>query len=105
MADCGVLLSFTDDQLDSWLDVSRASRCAGYVQGVYDVARWVLGPGGIGGDRTLMCPPNGVWVPELVPIVYEALQENPDRLHLSAGYLVFDALAEAFPCDENQPDE
>ncbi len=66
--------------------------CLGYVMGIEDAHDSLVG------TRPFYCLSAGVSKGQLELIVKKFLQENPEKLHLSAGTLVILALMEAFPC-------
>jgi hypothetical protein len=47
---------------------------------------------------TLVCPPIGVTVGQMVDVARKYLNENPDKLHYAAYTNVAIALMHAFPC-------
>jgi len=85
---------------EAWIhktDPSKASSCAGYVQGVSDAHSAFLYWETI--EKHYCLPAPGiVTVDQLSRIVTKHLQENPKDLHSMAGNLVLNALILAFPC-------
>jgi hypothetical protein len=46
----------------------------------------------------LLCPPDGVSNGQLVKVFVKYLDQHPEKLHLPAVQLVYDATNDAFPC-------
>jgi len=70
--------------------------CTGYIEGVDDsavtLAHWE-------GFAEYICPPEGVTSGQFRKVVVKHLNENPEKLHMTASSLVLKALSEAFPCE------
>ena len=62
--------------------------CIGYVVGVASVMEFV----------NALCLPARSTHAQAVLVVQKYLYEHPEKLHLNADELVFDALQQAFPC-------
>lgn len=72
---------------------SKASRCMGYVLGVYDDMMFVLQAQYGKGD----CTPNRITAGQITDIVIKYIRDNPQERHFSGALLVRVALFEAFP--------
>lgn len=72
---------------------SKASRCMGYILGVYDDMMVMLQLQ----YRREACAPSGVTAGQIVDIVTKYLRDNPQERHMPAPMLVRIALFEAFP--------
>ena len=74
----------------------KGNMCNGYIMGIVDshavLSAW-------DGTEMRFCLPESLVISQLVRIVTKHLQENPGKLHLSAGSLVSNALSLAFPCE------
>jgi hypothetical protein len=69
--------------------------CTGYVVSAVDTHEaWV----DWNEIEPYFCTPAGVTGRQLAQVVVKYLNENPEKLHLSAGSLVLNALGTAFPC-------
>ena len=60
---------------------------SGYITGVADTTAGII-----------WCPLSNVTIGQITKIVSKYLTNNPEKLHLSADYLVEEALKSAFPC-------
>jgi hypothetical protein len=75
----------------------KVGNCAGYVMAIADVM-----------DRDYYrrfderCLPAGVGSKQLEKVVVKWLDDNPATLHLSAQYLITNALIEGFGCDVSE---
>jgi Rap1a immunity proteins len=65
--------------------------CTGYIMGAVDA---VLGAG-----FHKVCIPNGVAQKQMRDVVTSWLDDHPEKRHLSAEFLVIEALKEKFPCN------
>lgn len=64
--------------------------CIGYVVGVASVMEFI----------NTLCLPDKSTHAQAVLVVQKYLYDHPEKLHLNADELVFDALQEGFPCTE-----
>jgi Rap1a immunity proteins len=82
-------------------DGANKAFCYGYVLGTIDtIAAFQVG---LGANVTAICfPADGVSAEQARLITVKWLRNNPEKLHVEAGVLVFSAMGEAFPC-ENTP--
>lgn len=62
--------------------------CIGYVVGVISVMKYI----------NVVCLPVKSTHSQATLVVQKYLSDHPEKLHLNAEELVFDALQEAFPC-------
>lgn len=64
--------------------------CIGYVVGVTSVMEFM----------NALCLPDRSTHAQAVLVVQKFVYEHPEKLHLNANELVFDALQDAFPCPD-----
>lgn len=84
------------DELKVFCDNSDQSElCVGYVNGVADAMVY----------ENVFCRPSNTTNGQLTLIVKNYLSEHPEKLHIHAGILVLEALAEAFPCPTSPTDK
>jgi hypothetical protein len=69
--------------------------CVGYIASASDTAEMWANQGFM---KKAICHPENVSQGQLRQIVVKFLEENPEKLHLSADSLVVTALIRAFPC-------
>jgi Rap1a immunity proteins len=67
--------------------------CEAYIRGFQDG----MGAGSTVGSRISCLPQQNMVVQDRL-IIEKFLREHPEKLHLEAGLLVFEALVQAFPC-------
>ena len=80
---------------DEW----ESGGCVGYIVGVadaFDRLHW-SSTGGL--DDGKYCMPNSATRQEIVGLVVESLNENPDKLNNPALHLVSNAFIDAFDCN------
>jgi hypothetical protein len=80
----------TGNQLYEFCQGNRAY-CTGYVAGV---------AAGSEKQGTTFCLASGVRSDQLGDVVKLWLRDHPEKRHLAASFLVFQALKEKFPCGE-----
>jgi len=82
---------------EAYLDgnYGKGNSCADYVMGIYDAHDTFITWGDI---KPRWCPPKKMESKQLVRVVTEWLQGNPDKVHFGASGLVRTALMQAFPC-------
>jgi hypothetical protein len=75
------------------------AQCAAYILGVADAA-WLASadPGRAMLGAYRWCSPSAVLSGQLVDVVAQYLQRNPQDRHLAASSLIADALQNAWPC-------
>lgn len=76
-------------------DVGERNECGDWLMGVADTLEVMK----YWGHYKDMCIPRGAMTSQLRKVVIQELNKEPESLHLGAGSLVVNALAEAFPCD------
>ncbi len=76
--------------------ISRAV-CASYVAGIADGLEHAV----IKGSKRLICYPEKANVGQMTDVTRKYLSDNPEKRHLPASLLVFNALSVAFPCASN----
>jgi|GEM_PF-1513321 len=79
---CGSFLDIPSDTSDGM--------CVGYVVGIMSVLEYI----------DVLCMPQKSTHAQATLVVQKYLSEHPEKLHLNAEELVFDALQEAFPCTD-----
>lgn len=67
--------------------------CIGYVGAITDVSTFSDNP-----LYRRVCPPAAVTTGQLVRVVYNWLEDHPERLHEASIFLVIEATRDAFPC-------
>src|SRR5262249_45000203 len=93
--DCRSFLNATRTGRVTWEQQAEASRCYGYVTGVFDLGSELVAVGKI----TLpFCIPKGSNANDLVEVVAKFLDENPAQEDRSGDDLVWAAWKESFPC-------
>jgi hypothetical protein len=76
----------------------RATFCQGYIAAVHDtMAQPFLTAGSVNSGK--ICVPADVKLSQLVDVSVLYLRARPEKRHLDASFLVFDALKEKFPCN------
>ena len=76
----------------SYIDVpsnTSDGMCVGYVTGVMSVMEYI----------NVLCFPVNATHSQATLVVQKYLSIHPEKLHINAEELVFDALQEAFPCN------
>jgi hypothetical protein len=73
-----------------------AGLCIGFINGYQQVAA-MLPPSA---KVKLACWPDGVTPNQVAKVVIKYLDNHPERLHLPAVQLIYDATYEVFPCEE-----
>ncbi len=72
--------------------------CQGYIAAVHDTMQQpFLTAGSVNSGK--VCVPAGAQLRQLVDIAVLYLRARPEKRHLDASFLVFDALKEKFPCN------
>jgi len=74
----------------------RVGYCYGYVQGLIDMNASYKGSGQV----PLFCLPQTISNGEGARIIFQYLQNHPERLNEYAGIVAVDAYREAFPCSD-----
>jgi hypothetical protein len=72
----------------------EAGQCIGFLNGFQQMAAMLEPVAGV----KLACLPDGSTPTQLAKVVVRYLDQHPEKLHLPAAQLVYDATAEAFPC-------
>lgn len=49
-------------------------------------------------DAQLLCLPDGIGNEQFIRILLKYLDQHPEKLHLPAAQLVYDAMQDVFPC-------
>ena len=70
----------------------KAGICRGFIEGYMQLAMMVPS------RPKLVCLPEHVTHGEVQKVVVKYLDQHPEKLHLPAAQLVYDATNEAFPC-------
>ena len=79
-------------------NVYEALDCIGYMKGIVDMHETFVE---LGSTKQYWCFTENVKADQLVHITVKYLQEHPEALHLTAGFLTATALYLAFPCTDN----
>jgi hypothetical protein len=82
-------------------DDHRFGVCAGYVAGIIDFHTVATTVESLPVD--MFCLPPKISTAEVIRQVTQYLENNPDRQHDLAAYLVILALREVYPCNEENP--
>lgn len=69
----------------------RAGICLGYINAYRDLAAMLP-------DAQLLCLPDGIGNEQFIRILLKYLDQHPEKLHLPAAQLVYDAMQDVFPC-------
>jgi hypothetical protein len=83
---CGAAL---DKQTQSG---ARAGLCAGFIDAYRQLS--IMVPAA----NLKLCLPAGVEGMQLIKVIVRYLDQHPERLHLPAAQLIYDATNDAFPC-------
>ena len=79
-------------------DSGNVTWCLGYIAGVYDtIDNLFLTAGSANAEK--VCLPDGVKMGQLEDTVKPWLHGHPEKRHLDASFLIFQALTEKFPCN------
>jgi len=81
-------------------DDHRFGVCAGYIAGIVDFHTVATTVESLPDD--MFCLPPDVSTAQVIRDVTQYLEENPEKHHDQAAYLVILALREAYPCDEEK---
>ena len=86
---CALVSKISSDLSDR--QALHMNECLYYVSGVLD---------GWGITEDLLCIPTneGVTTGQIGLVVYQYLDQHPERLHLPASHLVIEAVSSGFPC-------
>ena len=76
--------------------------CLNYIKGVFDMHQTLVARGKI---ELQICKPTDVDLGHLGRVIMKYLNENPQKLKITASSLILPALSEAFPCPESQPEK
>jgi len=79
----------TSDKSVKWLQYGLAG---GYVSGIRDMLI----------DAEYICIPKGVTTMQIDAIVLKYIDENPNKWHESASFLVWTPLIESYPCKKKK---
>ncbi len=80
-------------------DDHRFGVCAGYIAGIVDFHTVATTVESLPVD--MFCLPKNISTARVIRDVTRYLEDNPEKLHDLAGYLVILALSEAYPCPES----
>ena len=75
---------------------AKYNTCGGHIMAISDYQTTLLNWSDL--DEPFFCVPDGASTGQLVKVVTKYLNERPEKLHLSAGSAVANALYSAFPC-------
>lgn len=84
-------------------DDHRFGVCAGYIAGIVDFHTVATTVESLPSD--MFCLPGNITTAQVIRDVSHFLEENPDKLHDLAAYLVIIALSEAYPCQKSGTEE
>jgi len=73
---------------------ARAGLCVGFLDAYRQLA--VMLPASA--NLKLLCLPDGIGQEQLIRVLIKYLDQHPEKLHLPAAQLVYDATNDAFPC-------
>ncbi|MGB9202746.1 MAG: Rap1a/Tai family immunity protein [Terriglobales bacterium] len=76
------------------LSGARAGLCVGFLDAFRQLSRMLPSPS----NTRLECLPEGVGQEQFIRVILKYLDEHPEKLHLPAAQIVYDAANEAFPC-------
>ena len=78
--------------------LSQWGTCVGYIAAVLDtMSNAFLTAGSVTAQK--LCVPENVQLSQLKDTVQLWLRDHPEKRHLAASFLVFQALKEKFPCN------
>ena len=89
-----------DDQQETqnFAGLSQWGTCVGYIAAVVDtMSNASLTAGSVNAQQ--LCVSEHVQLSQLKDIVRRWLSDHPEKRHLAASFLVFQALKEKFPCN------
>ena len=78
-------------------NIYEALDCVSYIKGIVDMHETFVE---LGSTKQHWCFTENVKADQLVHITVKYLQEHPEALHLTAGFLTATALYLAFPCTD-----
>ena len=90
---------YTADEILKYCEderVAAANICTSYIAGINDIT---LNYETWGMMKPDFCIPKGATLGQLKKVVIKGLNEQPEKLHLSASSLINNIFYEAFPCD------
>lgn len=73
----------------------KAGVCIGFVDGWVQLAM-MLKPPLV--SEELFCPPKGVTNQQVIDVAVKYMNDHPEKLHLSAAQILYDAMSNSFPC-------
>lgn len=77
--------------------------CVSNINAVFDVISELGRFVSLEHPNAFSCVPDKIEALEKINTVYSYLEEHPDRLNTKAIPLIMEAIADAFPCPESQP--
>ncbi len=80
-----------DKQLQSG---ARAGLCVGFLDAFRQLSQMLPSPP----NSRLECLPEGVGQEQFIRLILRYIERHPEKLHLPAAQIVYDAANEAFPC-------
>ena len=84
-------------------DDHRFGVCAGFIAGIIDFHTVATTVESL--STEMFCLPSGISTSQVIRDVTGYLEENPERHHDLAAYLVILALRDAYPCQEPEPEQ
>jgi hypothetical protein len=84
-------------------DYHRFGVCAGYIAGIVDFHTVATTVESLPVD--MFCLPKNITTAQVIRDVTQYFENNPDKHHDLAAYLVVLALHEAYPCQEISPEQ
>ena len=73
---------------------ARAGLCLGFLDAFRQLSRMLASPP----NTKLECLPAGVGQEQFIRVILKYVDQHPEKLHLPAAQIVYDAANEAFPC-------
>ena len=80
-----------DKQLQSG---ARAGLCVGFLDAFRQLSRMLPSPP----NTRLECLPEGVGQEQFIRVILKYIDQHPEKLHIPAAQIVYDAANAAFPC-------
>ena len=102
---CGVALLSKEEHVSSVGLLEDFNICVSKVNTVFETISEFQRIVDVKQPNAFSCVPDKVGLIERIRLVYTFLEEHPDKINLNDVILIMEAIAEAFPCSEPQPEK
>jgi hypothetical protein len=99
LSECSPLFS----QNKSKIELLAEASCFSYIKGVFDLHQTLVARGKI---EAQICKPLDVDLGQIGRVIIKYIEDNPDKVNITASSLILPALSEAYPCPSaSQPEK